>query len=201
MTLQMPCTSDVAILPGKGPPMTAQPIFDIRTKVRRRILEYMFVVPMMGLALIGLGLWLLPDSFVFEPSLSAVERVDGWVVVGLALIGAGIYNIFKAVVLALRGCDSSGEWHFRLTQDALLWKVPQHPFGPEVGFDTRLTDITEVEFRTITAYEKTDISEYWVHFRDGSETQLMAYTGVTLSWLVAEIHKAGVDYNETRINR
>jgi hypothetical protein len=161
----------------------------------------MFIVPMMGLALIGMGFWLLPDHFVFEASLSAVERVDSWVVVGLALIGAGIYNILKAVVLVLRGGDSSGEWHFRLTEVALLWKVPQHPFGPEVGFETRLSDIREVEFRTITAYEKTDIREYWVHFRDGTEIQLMAYTGVTLSWLVAEIHKAGVDYNETQINR
>lgn len=179
----------------------SDPIFDIRKQVRRRIFEYMLVVPIMGIALIGLGLWLLPDSFVFEMSFSAVENSDVWVFVGLALIGAGVFNILKAVVLSFRAINSSGEWHFRLTYDALLWKVPQHPFGPEVGFDAKLSNIASVEFRTITGYEKTDIREYWVHLRDGTEIQLMAYTGVTLSWLVAEIHKAGVDYKETLINR
>ncbi len=181
--------------------MSAKPIFDIRTQVRRRILGYMLVVPIMGLALIGIGLWLLPDSFVFEASVSAVERVDGWGIVGLLLIGSGFYNILKTVVLPFRTGDFAGEWHFRLTHDALLWKVPQHPFGPEVGFETKLSNIASVEFRTITGFEKTDMREYWVHFRDGREIQLMAYTGVTLSWLVAEIHKAGVDYKETLIDQ
>jgi len=83
----------------------------------------------------------------------------------------------------------------------LVWKVPQHPLGPEVGCEKKPSDIDAVEFRAITTYEKTDICEYWVHFRDGTEIQLMAYTGATLSWLAAEIHKGDVDYDETRINR
>lgn len=188
-------------MPSKGQPTTAEPIFDIRTQARRRILVYMFVMPMMGLALIGMGLWLLPDSFIFEASLSAVGRVDGWMILGLILFGAGVYNILKAVVLFFRTGDSSGEWHFRLTHDALLWKVPQHQFGPEVGFETRLSEIREIEFRTITAYEKSDVREYWLHFRDGTKIQLMDYTGNTLTWLVSEIHKAGVHYSATVINK
>jgi hypothetical protein len=181
--------------------MTTEPIFDIRKQVYIRTLEHMLVLPIIGFTLIGLGSWLLPNNFVWELSIRAVENSGVWVFVGLGLIAAGIYNILKVVILSLRSINSSGEWHFRLTKDELLWKVPQHPFGPEVGFETKLSDIKEVEFRTITAFGESDKREYWVHFTDGAKIQLKGYTGYALSWLVSEIHKAGVHYKETLMNR
>lgn len=175
-------------------------IFDIRKQVLPRILEHTIVLSTMGVALLLIGRWMLPTNFVWELSVRTIESWNGWSFVAMILIGAGIFNILKSIVFVVRSVNASGEWHFRLTYDELLWKVPQHSFGPEVGFETKLSDTKEVEFRTITAYEERDVREYWIHFRDGTKIQLMDHTGYTLSWLVSEIHKAGVHYNETLID-
>lgn len=63
----------------------------------RRTSDHMLIVRIMGLALIGLGSWLLPNSFIWELSIREVEGADAWVFVGLALIGAGNYNILRVV--------------------------------------------------------------------------------------------------------
>ncbi|SDZ57879.1 hypothetical protein SAMN05444004_12431 [Jannaschia faecimaris] len=181
--------------------MTAKPIFDIRKQVQKRNLEYMIVLPIMALALVFLGKYLMAETFVWGLSVDFAEKWDGWTFVGMVLIGTGAYYLIKTVIFAIRSTGKSGEWHFRLTSEELLWKVPDHSFGPEVGFVSNLANILKVEFRTTAQYDEADVREYWIHFRDRDPIQLMEYTGYSVSWLVSEIHRAGVPYDETFVSR
>lgn len=181
--------------------MTAEPIFDVRKSVARRNIERLIILPALSIGLIFLGLKLIPDTFIWEVSIDAFKSWNGWAFVGLVLIGSGLSHLIKAAIFAYRSLGTDGEWHFRLTQHDLLWKVPDHAHGPEIGFKTTLSDIEAVEFRTITEYERMNEREYWIHFRDRDSIQLQSYTGISLPWLVSKIHDAGVPYNETFVER
>lgn len=181
--------------------MTAQPIFDIRKSVPERNLEYIIITAILALCLILVGRWMIPAAFVWELSINVLEAWNGWAFVGLILIASGLIYLFKAIIRALRFIGTTGEWHFRLTYDELLWDVPKHSFGPEIGFVSKLSNIKEIEFRTITEFEQSDVRQYWIHFKDREPVQLMDYTGYTISALVLKIHEAGVSYKETTIDK
>ena len=182
--------------------MTATPTFDLRKPVRERNLKYLIVMPLLAGCLIFLGWWLIPDTFVWELSGNAIESMttSSFLGIGIGLCVAGIFHFAKAIVHSFSFIGANGEWHFRLTHDELLWDVPKHSFGPEVGFVSKLSNIKEIEYRTITEYEAMDVNQYWIHFRDREPVQLMDYTGYTMSALVLNIHEAGVRYKETTVH-
>ncbi len=177
--------------------MTPQPIFDVRRPAVRRAILRLIIAPALAIGLIVLGYSLVPDTFVWALSMEAVKTADGWAFVGIIMIISGLSGLVKEVMFAYRSWGSSGEWRFRLTRDELLWHVPDHAHGPEVGFEASLCDIQEIEFRTIRRHEASDEREYWVHFRDRDPVQLKPYSGVSVSSLVSRICEAGVRYTET----
>ncbi len=181
--------------------MTVEPIFDVRKSVIRRNIERAIIFPVLAIGFIWFGYKLIPDTFIWEVSVDAIESWNGLAFCGLILISTGIFNLVKTAIFVFRSLDTAGEWHFRLTQDELLWQVPDHVHGPEIGFRTPLSNIKELEFRTVSKHDEMDEREYWIHFRDQDSIQLQDYTGISVSWLVSKIHEAGVPYNETFIER
>jgi hypothetical protein len=181
--------------------MTEVPIFDVRKSVTRRNIERVIILPFVAICFIFFGLKLIPDTFIWELSVDAIGSWSGWAFVGLILIGTGIVNLIKTVIFAFRARGMAGEWHFRLTQDELLWQVPDHAHGPEIGFKTPLSNIKELEFRTISKHEELNEREYWIHFPDQNPIQLQSYTGISVSWLVSKIHEAGVPYTKTFVEK
>ena len=182
--------------------MTADPIFDVRKSVTRRNIERVVILSALASGFIVLGWSLIPESFIWEVSVAAIKTWSGWAFIGLILIGTGIFHIIKTAIFAFRSLRTSGEWHFRLTQEELLWQVPDHhAHGPEIGFRTSLSNIKELEFRTISKHDEMNEREYWIHLQDQGSIQLQDYTGISVSWLVSKIHEAGVPYNETFVER
>lgn len=183
--------------------MTTEPrtYFDVQKSVTRRNIERAVILPVLAIGFILLGWNLIPENFMWEVSIHAIKTWSGWVFIGLILIGTGVFNLIKVAIFALRSFGTTGEWHFRLTQDELVWQVPDHAHGPEIGFKTPLSEIKDVEFRTISKHDEMNEREYWIHFRDRDSIQLQQYTGISVSWLVSKIHEAGVPYNETLVER
>lgn len=181
--------------------MSSDPIFDIRTSVRSRNIQYLFVMPLLSLGCILLGFWMIPETFVWELSEDMLQQLSGWSFFGLGFIATGTGHLIKAFFQVLKFKGTAGSWHFRLTKVELLWDVPKHAFGPETGFCSKLSNVTEIEYRTTHASEDVTTSEYWVHFVDQEPIQLMDYSGLTLSALVSMIEDAGVYYNETVIRK
>lgn len=177
--------------------MTAPALFDVRQSVVGRTIIRLIVGPAFSIGFIVLGINLLPKDFVWAASTEAIETWSGWAFAGIILIGSGIFGLIKEALFALKTRGLSGEWHFRLTEDELLWHVPDHAHGPETGFKARLEELKEIEFRTIQKYEEMDEREYWVHFRDRDPVQLRSHSGISISWLVSLISDAGVNYTET----
>ncbi|WP_162617685.1 hypothetical protein [Yoonia maritima] len=150
----------------------------------------------MAIGLIYFGLRLIPGRFGFGMS---IHDPNFWNIVGVFLVGTGAYHLIKEAVFAYRSRKPSGYWHFRLTSDDLLWHVPQHAHGTEIGFHVDLSDIKEVEFRTLERDEQSDRRSYWMHFNyDTPAIELKNYSGVSLSWIAEKIREAGVPYKETR---
>lgn len=83
----------------------------------------------------------------------------------------------------------------------LTWDVPEHAHGPETGFRANLSDIKEIEFRTVHEFEEQSKREYWIHFRGRESIELKSYTSLSLSWLVSKITEAGVPFNETYVSK
>ncbi len=171
--------------------------FDVRQSVSRRNTLRLVIVPGFSLLLIALGLWLIPAGTVMNLHFAAMETWSGWAFFGVILIGCGIYGVLKEIIFAWRARKTSGEWHFRLTDNDLLWHVPDHAHGREDGFSAQLDELKEIELRTIQEDDQMDVREYWVHFTSGQSLQLQSYSGISLSWLVEKICAAGVPYRET----
>lgn len=150
--------------------------------------------------MIWLGAWLLPAETIFAFNIEAVQSWNVWSFLGVVFIGSGIYGLLKEAVFAVRAHATSGEWHFRLTDRDLLWHVPNHAHGKEVGFEAKLEELKQIEFRTLKKYEDFDEREYWVHFHSRASVQLQSYSGMSLSWLAEKISAAGVPYEETQID-
>lgn len=172
-------------------------LFDLRKSVRRRNIERIVVLPAAALLFILLGKSFIPDDFLWEISIEAIQYWNFWAMFGVFFIGTGLLNLIKTAIFAIKAWGTRGEWHFRLTKDELLWRVPEHAHGPEIGFETPTANIKSVEFRTISKYEEIDEREYWIHFKDRGSIQLHDYTGISISWLVEKIHQAGIPYKET----
>ncbi|NSX56489.1 hypothetical protein [Parasulfitobacter algicola] len=181
--------------------MPSDPIFDIRTSVRSRNIQYLFVMPLFSFGCILLGYWMIPETFVWELSEDMLQQLSVWSFFGLGFIATGIGHLIKMFFQVLKFKGTAGSWHFRLTNDELLWEVPKHTFGPETGFSSKLSNITEIEYRTTYEFEEDTTKEYWVHFVDQKPIQLMDYSGLTLSALVSKIEDSGVCYNETVIRK
>jgi hypothetical protein len=175
------------------------PFFDVRQSVHRRLIIQIFVMTTIGTAMVYYGWRLIPESFGLHMSIYDIRDLGFWSIVGVFLVGTGIYNLVAAIYFAFRSRKSSGHWHFRLTADDLLWHVPCHCHGTEAGFHNKLSDIKQVEFKTITRDENFDLRSYWIHFNgDTPSIELKSYSGISLSWLVQKLADAGVPYNETR---
>lgn len=179
----------------------AEQLFDVRKSVVRRNIERIVILPVVAVGFIILGQHLIPDNFVWKLSVDAIETWDGWAFVGIILVCTGIFNLTKAAIFVFRSSGTTGEWHFRLTKDELLWQVPDHAHGPEVGFETPLSGIKGLEFRTISKHEEMNEREYWIHFKYRDPVQLKDYAGFSISWLVSKMREAGVSYSETVIDR
>ena len=171
--------------------------YDVRRSVKGRNLGRLIVVPLLSVGLIWFGMRLVPETAVMELSLEAVETWGIGTVFGFVCVGAGIYGSLKECVFAVRAYSTTGEWHFRLSDHALVWSVPRHAHGNEEGFEVQLNDVKQIEFRTIEKYEDIDEREYWIHFHSQDPIQLHSYSGVSLSWLAEKINDAGVPYVET----
>ena len=180
--------------------MTNEPIFDVRKSVKRRNLERIAILPIVSAGFIALGFWTIPKESVWGLSLDAFATWGGWGFLGLFLIATGLINLCTVIVFIMRASSTTGEWHFRLTQDDLLWQVPDHAHGPEEGFYVQLSAIKSLEYRTVSRCDELDDRQYWVHFHDRASIQLRGHTGVSVSWLVSKIHQAGVPYEETHID-
>lgn len=180
--------------------MAEETYFDVRKSVVRRNVEATSVYFLFGIGCTLIGITLIPDSFRWSFSIDAIETWGGWGFLGVILIGTGFFNLVKTVIFAIRSRGTSGEWHFRLTEQSLLWDVPVHAFGPETGFETPKANIKAVECRTIVKDEAPNIQEFWIHLRDREPLQLQDYTGISISSLVSKIHEAGVPYNETVVD-
>jgi len=152
----------------------------------------------MGLGLILLGWWIVPNTSRFAFDGDSLLTWSGWTLLGMGLLGSGIFAMLKAALFAVRSRGTDGEWNFKLTEDELIWRVPVHAHGPETGFRCRLDEIADVEFRTIKRYEDSDLKQYWVNFTDRPPVQLRSYANISLRWLVGNISKAGVRYTETQ---
>ena len=177
----------------------ASPFFDIRKSVKRRMTTRLIIAPAMAGAFIYFGLRLIPDSFGIGMSIDDIGDLNFWSFLGVFLVCTGAYSLIKEALFAYRSRKPSGYWHFRLTSDDLLWDVPQHAHGTEIGFHAKLSDIKQIEFRTLERYEQSDLRSYWVHFNGGTPSiELKDYSGISLSWLAKKIGESGVPYNETR---
>jgi hypothetical protein len=149
------------------------------------------------------GVFLLPINFSplsFSPK--DLEVLGFWPFIGLILIGTGIFTLIKEVIFSFRSLgNTSGEWHFSLISDTLIWNVPNHFHGNEVGFKAKLSEIKEIEFRTINRHEEINQREYWVHFYKRESILLQSYSGISISSLVSKTCNEGVHYNETQIEQ
>ncbi len=171
--------------------------FDVRQSVQRRNVTRLVVGTLFSLWLVWFGTWLMPAETVLAVSVDAIESWNFWTFAACVCIACGIWGLLKELAFAFRSSSTSGEWHFRLRGNDLLWHVPDHAHGTEQGFEARLDELQKVEFKTIQAFEETDRREYWVHFKHRDPIQLQSYSGVSLSWLVQKIASAGVPYEET----
>ena len=177
--------------------MTAKPIFDIRKSVSRRNLEYMIIMPVVVALFLAAGLWLVPADAVWALSFEALETWTLWGFLGLFLIITALYHLAKLIFFARRAVGTTGEWRFRLTQNDLLWQVPDHAHGPEEGFHVPLVAIKELEHITIYRSDEAEENQYWVHFHDHPSIQLREYTGYSIRALMDKIHQAGVPFERT----
>ncbi|MFQ6552898.1 hypothetical protein AAD018_011215 [Aestuariibius insulae] len=173
------------------------PSFDVRQSVTARNVTRLIIAPVISAALVALGMWLIPDATVFRPRFEALETWSGWAFLGVICVACGLYGLLKELIFAARSIGTSGEWHFRLTDEELLWHVPRHAHGTECGFSARLDELKEIESRTIHKEEERDEREYWMHFNARDPIQLQSYSGISLSGLVEKISAAGVPYRET----
>lgn len=177
--------------------MTTGPIFDVRKSVTRRNRERIVIVPIIAALFIAIGIWIVPKRAIWSLSFEALETWNGWGFFGLFLVATGLFHLLKLTFFAFRAAGTSGEWHIRLTQDDLLWQVPDHAHGPEEGFHTPLSAIRQLEHRVISQSEGPDLQEYWIHFHDRAPIQLRDYTGISLPWMFGKIRDAGVPVEAT----
>lgn len=179
--------------------MSSSSGFDIRKSVVGANYMRLIIVSAMSIGLISWGVYLTPPDIANWLKLGELEKWSGWGFFGVFILGTGIFNLFKESVFLVRSIGSWGEWHFRLTHDHLTWDVPEHAHGAETGFRAKLTEIREIEFRTIQGQDTMDKREYWVHFWEREPIELKSYTSLSLSWLVSKIKDAGVQYSETYV--
>ena len=173
--------------------------FDVRTSVRGRNRVRYIIGLTCYPALIWVGTSLISKDAEFALSIEAIDTWNGWSFVGAVLVLIGLWSITKEIVFAFRAQGTSGEWHFRLDDQELLWHVPEHGFGKEEGFHVPLGAIKHVEFKTIEKHESIDEREYWVHFHAQDPIQLRGHSGVSRSWMVDKMREAGLHYEETRV--
>ncbi len=69
---------------------------------------------------------------MWEVSIYAIKTWSGWAFIGLILIGTGVFNLGKVAIFALRSFGTTGEWHFRLTQDELVWQFEIMHMDPKL---------------------------------------------------------------------
>ncbi len=174
-------------------------IFDVRQSVHLRLIIRVAVLIGIGSTTIYYGTGLIPTNLGRPMSIGDTSDLNFWSIIGVLLIGIGIFNIAAAVTFLFRSRHAAGHWHFRLTADDLLWQIPRHGHGEETGFQTKLSDIKQLEFRTLRRDESVDKRSYWVHFKDGTPSiELKSYSGVSLSWMIEKIAAAGVAKIETQ---
>jgi len=181
--------------------MSSKSGFDIRKSVAGANASRMIVVSLFSAGVILWGFHLVSPNFErwLEPG-----ELQQWTLVGFIgvfMIITGVLNLLKLLVFFVKSIGTWGEWHFRLTNDHLTWEVPDHAHGPETGFRAKLSDIKEIEFRTVQEYEQMDKREYWIHFRERESIELKSYTSLSLSWVVSKINEAGVPYTETCVSK
>lgn len=181
--------------------MSSQFGFDIRKSVAGANAMRMIVVSLFSIGLILWGSYLVPPDFARWFELSELEKWTLGGFFGVFMIITGALNLLKLLDFFIKSIGSWGEWHFRLSHDQLIWDVPDHAHGPEIGFRVKLSDIKEVEFRTVHEFEEHSKREYWIHFWERESIELKSYTSLSLSWLVSKIAEAGVPYNETNVSK
>lgn len=177
--------------------MAVKPVFDIRKSVSRRNLEYMIVMPVVVALFMTAGLWLVPDGAVWALSFEALETWGLWGAFGFFLILTALYHLVKLILFARRAAGTTGGWRFYLTQDELLWQVPNHAHGREEGFHVPLSAIKQLEHITTYRSEGANEEQYWVHFHDRPSIQLREYSGYSIRALMDKIHQAGVPFERT----
>lgn len=145
------------------------------------------------------GWYLASGRITLKFSLEDLENWSGWTILGIFLIITGVTNLIREALFAFRSLGStSGEWHFSLNENHLIWNIPNHAHGDETGFNAELLEIAEIEYRVIEMYEELSKRECWVHFYARESIQLQSYSGLTLSSLVSKICNEGVECRETR---
>jgi hypothetical protein len=180
--------------------MTKEPIFNIRQSNAHRNIIRLVIMLTTAIVSIVWGRYLLPENFTLLFSLSDLKFWDGWLLIGLVLISTGVITLIKEGIFDFHSLNNNkGEWLFSLTDDHLTWNVPNHFHGYEVGFNASLSEIKEIEFRTITRHEEMNKREYWIHFYEREPIQLQSYSGFSVSSLVSKICNEGVKYIETHI--
>lgn len=179
--------------------MSSKSGFDIRKSVVRANYIRLIIASAVSIGLISWGVYLTPPDIVDWLKPEEVEKWSGWGIFGVFVLGTGIFNLLKESAFLIRSIGTWGEWHYRLTNDHLTWDVPEHAHGTEIGFRAKLSEIKEIEFRTIQEHDTIDKREYWVHFWERESIELKSYTSLSLSWVVSKIKEAGVQYNETYV--
>ena len=179
--------------------MSSKSGFNIRKSVVRANYIRLIIVSAMSIGLISWGVYLTPPDIANWLKLGELEKWSGWSFFGVFILGTGIFNLLKESLFLVRSIGTWGEWHYRLTHDHLTWDVPEHAHGAETGFRAKLSEIKEIEFRTIQEHDTMDKREYWVHFWERESIELKSYTSLSLSWVVSKIKDAGVQYNETYV--
>lgn len=181
--------------------MKNEPVFNIRISNKKRTIARLIIMLTIAILSISWGWYLLPINIAmltFSPA--DLEGFGFWPFIGLILVGTGISTIIKESIFSFRSLGkTSGEWVFSLINDTLIWSVPIHFHGREIGFKATLSEIKEIEFKTINRYEEMNRREYWVHFYKRDSILLQSYSGVSISSLVSKICSEGVHYNETQI--
>ncbi|MEP2988183.1 MAG: hypothetical protein ABJN65_08025 [Parasphingorhabdus sp.] len=173
--------------------------FDIHCSVRSRAIVRLIIKPMVAIGFVILGVNLLPENLNWQMAPADFRDWDFWSIIGIFSLISGGYMLIQEAIFALRSFNQSGEWHFRLSDDELLWDVPVHSHGEEQGFRVKLSEIKEIEYRTIIKYDEMDAREYWVHFVNRDSVELKSYSGLSIDALVEKIEKAGVRYKEKTV--
>ena len=181
--------------------MTSEPVFDVFVPLARRNVMRLTIASLFACVLILWGVYLLPEAEAFRNSIESIPLWDAWGFFGAIFIIIGVIRLIKEAYFLYRSLGFNGGWHFRLHEGHLIWDVPEHAHGEELGFRGQISDINRIEYRNIVDFDGINQREYWVHFQVGAPIQLQAHSGVSLPWLVSKVCDEGVVFEETSIER